>query len=132
MSEPFIFITTHTVKDGRLEDLERLTPEFLEFVQTNEPRLLSIGAYLNDDRDRLTLVQVHRDADSMDFHLRIAGEKIHEALDVVENDTVDVYGTPGEITKRLLDQIRTTGVRVTISPNPLAGFNRVASARPDD
>jgi hypothetical protein len=128
MSEPFIFITTHTVKNGRLEDLERLTDEFLTFVHTNEPHLPSIGAYLNDNRDRLTLVQVHRDAESMDFHLRIAGEKIHEALAAVANDSVDVYGTPGEITSGLLDQIRMTGVRVTISPNPLAGFNRVAAA----
>ncbi|MGZ6670556.1 MAG: antibiotic biosynthesis monooxygenase, partial [Solirubrobacteraceae bacterium] len=72
MSDPFIFITTHTVKDGRFEELERLTDEFLGFVQANEPGLLSIGAYLNDDGDRLTLVQVHRDAESMDFHLRIA------------------------------------------------------------
>lgn len=128
MSDPFIFITTHTVKDGRFEELERLTDEFLGFVQANEPGLLSIGAYLNDDRDRLTLVQVHRDAESMDFHLRIAAEKVHEALEVVENDTVDVYGAPGQITRRLLDQIRTTGVRVTINPNPLAGFSRVAAA----
>ncbi|MGZ4326178.1 MAG: hypothetical protein ACXVHJ_30415, partial [Solirubrobacteraceae bacterium] len=76
----------------------------------------------------LTLVQVHRDAESMDFHLRIAAEKVHEALEVVENDTVDVYGAPGQITRGLLDQIRTTGVRVTINPNPLAGFSRVAAA----
>ncbi|HEX5193860.1 MAG TPA: hypothetical protein VFW09_13740 [Solirubrobacteraceae bacterium] len=128
MSDPFIFITTHTVKNNRLKDLERVTDEFLKFVHTNEPHLLSIGAYLNDDRDRLTLVQVHRNAESMDFHLQIAGEKIHEALDVVENDSVDAYGTPGEITQKLLDQIRATGVRVTINPNPLAGFNRLAAA----
>jgi quinol monooxygenase YgiN len=128
MSDPFIFITTHTVKDGRLEELERLTDEFLEFVQANEPGLVSIGAYLNDGRDRLTLVQVHRDAESMDFHLRVAGEKIDEALDVVENDSVEVYGAPREITRRLLDQVRTTGVPVTINSHPLAGFNRDAAA----
>ncbi|HET6864283.1 MAG TPA: hypothetical protein VFH80_00090 [Solirubrobacteraceae bacterium] len=46
MSEPFIFVTEHTVKDGRREDLERLTGEFVEFVDANEPRIVAIGAYL--------------------------------------------------------------------------------------
>ena len=125
MSEPFIFITTHTVKDGRLDDLERITSEFVEFVQTNEPRLLAIGAYINDDRDRLTLVQVHPDADSMDFHLQVAGEKIHQAFQVVDNDSVTVLGAPGEITKALLDEIRAAGVRLSIDPSLLGGFNRL-------
>src|SRR5205823_8520039 len=51
----------HTVKEGKLKDLARLTDEFTEFVEANEPRLLAIDAYLNDDRDRLTLVQIHAD-----------------------------------------------------------------------
>jgi hypothetical protein len=48
MSEPFIFVTEHTVKGGRREDLERLTGEFVEFVDANEPRIVAIGAYLSD------------------------------------------------------------------------------------
>jgi hypothetical protein len=67
MSEPLIFITEHTVKLGRLKDLERLSEEFVEFGEANEPRLLAIRAYLDDEGDRFTLVQLHPDAESMDF-----------------------------------------------------------------
>lgn len=103
VSDPFIFLTTHTVKDGRLEDLERLGDEFLEFVEANEPRLLAIGGYLNGDRDRFTLVQVHPDAKSMDDYLQVAGEKIHqgssaheEAINQRNLDAVDELAV-GEI-----------------------------------
>jgi quinol monooxygenase YgiN len=127
MSAPFIFITEHTVKSGRLNELERLTDEFVEFVEANEPGLLAINAYLNDDRDRFTLVQIHADADSMDAHLQIAGDRIHQALDVVDNDSVTVFGTPGRITRRLLDQIWAAGVRVTVNSSQLGGFDRLTA-----
>lgn len=128
MSRPFIFITTHTVKDGRLEELSRLTEEFLEFVRTNEPRLVAIGAYLNDSRDQMTLVQVHPDAESMDFHLQVAADKIHQAFNIVDNDSVHVFGDPGPVARGLLDQISQAGVRVTLQPSRLGGFNRLAAA----
>lgn len=127
MSAPFIFITEHTVKSGRLEDLERLTEEFIEFVDANEPGLLAINGYLNDDRDRFTLVQIHADAESMESHLKVAGDRIHQALDVVDNDSVTVFGTPGRITRRLLDQIWAAGVRVTVNSSQLGGFHRLTA-----
>ena len=53
MSAPFIFITEHTVKSGRLNDLERLTDEFVEFVEANEPtaqiKLLRKAEQVSDD-----------------------------------------------------------------------------------
>ena len=70
MSEPLIFITEHTVKPGRLKALERLSEEFVEFGEANEPRLLAIRAYLDDEGDRFTLVQLHPDAESMDFRAK--------------------------------------------------------------
>jgi quinol monooxygenase YgiN len=127
MSAPFIFITEHTVKSGRLNDLERLTDEFVEFVEANEPHLLAINAYLNDDRDRFTLVQIHADAESMESHLQVAGDRIHQALDVVDNDSVTVFGTPGRITRRLLDQIWAAGVRVRVNSSQLGGFHRLTA-----
>lgn len=96
-------------------------------METNEPRLLAINAYLNDDRDRYTLVQIHADSESMDTHLQIAGDRIHQALDVVDNDSVTVFGTPGRITRRLLDQIWAAGVRVTVNSSQLGGFHRLTA-----
>jgi hypothetical protein len=118
------FITKHTVKDGRLDDLERLNAEFVEFVAANEPRIHGLNAYLDDTRTRLTLVQAHPDAASMDFHLQVAGDRIHQAFEVVDNDGVEVYGSLGPIASGLLEQIGSAGVAVSVSPNRLGGFDR--------
>lgn len=136
MSAPLIFITKHTVKDGKLNELERLNREFVDFVEANEPRILALHAYLDSTRAHLTLVQVHPDAASMDFHLQVAGDKIHQAFEVVENDSVEVYGMPGPATRSLLEQIGAAGVQVSVSSNALDGFDRIAavpeSTRPAD
>lgn len=128
MSDPFIFITHHTIKDGQFEKLEAMSRDFLDFVEANEPRLLGLHAYLDRERGKLTLLQIHPDAESMDFHLQVAGDKIHRAVEIVDNDSVEVYGDPGPVTRGLLDQISAAGVRVNERPDTLGGFVRLGAA----
>jgi hypothetical protein len=72
MSEPFIFIGTHTIREGKLEDFKKQWLELLEVVEAKEPRLIAFNAYVNEDGTELTIVQVHPDADSMGFHMQVA------------------------------------------------------------
>jgi hypothetical protein len=72
-------------------------------------------------------VQIHADAESMDSHLEIAADRIHQAFDVVDNDSVTVFGTPGRITRRLLDQIWAAGVQVSVNGSQLGGFSRLSA-----
>ena len=125
MTAMLIFITKHGVKPDRHADLERLTADFLEFVEANEPRMLALDAYLDDAGKMLTLVQVHPDAESMDFHLQVAGDRIHQAFDVVGNDGVEVYGSPGDTTRGLLQEIATAGIPVDLHARRIGGFGRV-------
>ncbi len=128
MTEPFIFITNHNVKQGRIEDLLELNEQFVDFVWANEPRILGLHGYVSEDNSRLTLVQIHPDAESMEHHLAIAGDQIHRALDVVDNQSIEVYGSPGHATRRLLTQIQTTGVAVHVLPQQLRGIARPSIA----
>ena len=79
MSEPFIFIGTHTIKEGKLEDFkkscgglagggrgERAAPDRLQPLRQRR-------------RTEVSVVQVHPDADSMLFHMQVAREHISEA-----------------------------------------------------
>ena len=52
MSEPFIFIGTHTIKEGKLEDFKKSCGELLEVVEANEPRLIAFNLYVERRRDR--------------------------------------------------------------------------------
>jgi peptidoglycan/xylan/chitin deacetylase (PgdA/CDA1 family) len=126
MNAPFIFITTHTVKDGRLEDLEALNAEFVDFVESHEPDIIGLHAYLSEDRTRLTLIQIHPDAASLEHHLRVAGDKIHQAFELVDNERVDAYGSPGETARTLLERLREAGLRVAVNPARMDGLMRYA------
>ncbi len=122
MAEPFIFITNHTIKPGRLDELLALNDQFMAFVGANEPRLLGLHGYLSEDQTQLALVQIHPDAESMEHHLSVAGDQIHQALDVVENRSIQVYGNPASGARRLLEQIQTAGVSVNSMPHQLRGI----------
>jgi hypothetical protein len=69
MSGPFIFIATNRLKPGRLEDEKRRVPELCDFIEANEPRLIAFNEYLSEDGTEVGIVQVHPDADSMEFHM---------------------------------------------------------------
>jgi hypothetical protein len=43
MSEPFIFIATDSLKDGKPEDERKRVPELCEFIEANEPRLIAFN-----------------------------------------------------------------------------------------
>lgn len=49
MSEPFIFIGTHSLKEGKLEDFKKYEQELVELVEANEPRLIGFHIFLNQD-----------------------------------------------------------------------------------
>jgi hypothetical protein len=128
MSQPLIFVTTHTVKEGRLDDLHELNERFVAFAEQHEPRLLALQSYLSDDGTRLTLVQVHPDTDSLEFHLQVAEDLIRASFELVDNERVALYGAAGAATRGLLDHLAEAGVQVEELPRSLGGFARVATA----
>jgi hypothetical protein len=97
MPASFIFITTHKINPGQFGEFMRLSHEYEEFVQANEPDLLGYYAYLAKDQSEASLVQIHRNADSADFHMQVAAEKIRQGLAVTETVRAEVYGNPGRI-----------------------------------
>ena len=76
MSEPSIFIGTHPIADGKLDEFKRDARELVSVVEREETRLLAFNFYFNQDESEVTVVQVHPDADSMLFHMQVAREHI--------------------------------------------------------
>jgi hypothetical protein len=44
MAQPFIFIGTYTIKEGKLEDFKRYWPQFVEFIEESEPQVARSGS----------------------------------------------------------------------------------------
>src|SRR5260370_14031445 len=71
MPGPFIFVATNKVREGRLEGEKQRVPGWIEFIHSNEPRLIAFHEYLSEDGTEVEYVQVHPDTDSFENHMRV-------------------------------------------------------------
>src|SRR5919199_2060971 len=99
MAAPFIVIRTFTTKEDKLEAFKQFLRELFKFIETNEPRLLAINAYINEDGTEVSFIQVHPDAASMEFHEKVAHEHTERArrefLDATTS--LQVHGKPSDV-----------------------------------
>ncbi len=103
MSEPIVYVDNSEVRDGKLEELKTAMNDLVEFVEANEPELIAYNVYLNKDNTRVTVINVHRDTASLEFHTRVAGPSFPKFAEFIKLLTIDVYGTP---TDELVEQMR--------------------------
>jgi hypothetical protein len=126
MPGPFIFIATNRLRDGRFDAEQQCVPELSGFIEANEPRLIAFNEYANQDRSQVSVVQVHPDAASMEFHMGIVGDHARQAYaqTLAATTGIQVFGTPTENILRMLRQQAGSGVRLSINPLHLGGFTR--------
>jgi quinol monooxygenase YgiN len=125
MSGPILYVDTSQVRDGRLADVRQAMHELTEFVRTHEPQLIAYEFYLSRDELRMTLVAMHPDAASMDFHLNIAGPAFRKFVGLIDLERIDVYGRVSEMAVTLLQQKAAMLGHATLTIHDLhAGFSR--------
>jgi hypothetical protein len=125
MSGPFVFIGTHSIREGKLEEFQRDCQNLAEVVQEKEPQLLVFAFYFNEDRTEVSTVQVHPDADSMLLHMQTVREHIEHAVDeqLITKD-IQIFGTPNDAVSGMIAQLSQEGVPVIVKPIDHAGFAR--------
>jgi hypothetical protein len=128
MAEPFIFIGTHRLKEGKLQDLKQYEQELVALVAANEPHLIAFHVFVNEDGTQATTVQVHPDAASMEFHMQVLGEKIGQAYEFLERtEGIEVYGTPSDQVLEMMRQLAGSGVPLSVKAHHLGGFTRATA-----
>ena len=126
MSEPVISLDTSLIRDGRLDELKEAVAELVEFVESNEPRPIVYEVYFDETGSRMTVVQVHPDSASMEYHMRVAGPAFSGFTELVTLSTLDVYGKPSEELLELLRRKVQTLGDATVKVHDLqAGFGRI-------
>jgi quinol monooxygenase YgiN len=124
MSGPFIFIGTYTIRGGKLEEAKKHLQEVTDLVEANEPRLIGFNFYLDEKGNKVTCVQVHPDAASMEFHMNLVAEHIHHAFDYLEKtESLEVYGAPSDALAVQLGEFVEPG-GLSIMPTHEVGFTR--------
>jgi hypothetical protein len=103
MSEPIVYIDRSEILDGKLEELKEAIGGLVEFVDVHEPQLISYGFFINEGAGRLTVVAVHPDSASLEFHMEIAGPEFRKMTEFIDLKTIEVYGRPSD---KALNQLR--------------------------
>jgi len=125
MSKPIVVIDTSVVLEGKLPELVTAIQELAAFVESNEPRPISYNVYLNENRRLMTVVQVHPDSASMEFHMNVAGPAFAAFEELIKLSTMDVFGKPSDhLLEQIQQKVRMLG-HATVSVHDLhAGFDR--------
>jgi hypothetical protein len=136
MTQPFIWIGVHKIKEGKQAELKRILREFPDFIADHEPRLLGFNLYLSEDETRVAVVQIHPDAASFEFHMKVAGEHISRSYGYLEaTESTWIFGAPSPAVLDMVDQFRrAAGQQETLNvlAEPLAGFTRLGDGEPSD
>ena len=122
MSGPLINIFTYTIKPGKDEEARKRIAELVDFVETNEPRLIAFHVYLHEDGNELTIVQVHPDSASMEFHLQVNAKHFTTAFDWLDTQIGQQY--LGHMSKGLIAELTKWDLPFSHVPVHEAGFTR--------
>ena len=125
MSGPFIYIGTTTIKPDKRDEARKHVAELVDFVDTNEPRMIAFHCFLDEEASKLTVLQVHPDAASMEFHMQVNAKHFATAFDYLDSQVSEqYYGTISETLAAELAKWDEPGVPVTRMPVHEGGFTR--------
>lgn len=122
---PIIYIDTSTIREGKHQKLEVAMRNLAAFVEANMPRLISYGFFLDENRGHMTVVAVHPDSESLEFHLDVGAAKFRKFADLLDLLKIEVYGAVSEpVLERLGQKARMLGSGTVAVHDLYAGFAR--------
>lgn len=126
MPEPIVFVSHFRVKEGRVDDLRRLSSDVAKAMQSGKPRTLAFLPYLNDVGTHMTIIHVFADAASMDLHFAGAEQRSSAAYEDIAPDGWEIYGRPSEnAVETMRREAASSEVKLVLQPEFLAGFLRL-------
>ena len=129
MSEPIVYIDSSEILEGRLGEVKSAIDELVEFVDANEPRLISYGFFFNQEGTQMTVIALHPDSASLELHMEVGGPRFRRLRGMIRLSTIDVFGEVGESAlERLQEKARMLGSGTVTVHKLHAGFTRLVVA----
>jgi hypothetical protein len=125
MSQPIVYVDTSTIRAGKLTELEAAMKGLAAFVEANVPQLISYGFFLDAERTQMTVVAVHADSASLEFHMDVGAEEFRKFADLIDLLRIEVYGRVSDaVLERLHGKARMLGAGTVAVHELYAGFAR--------
>ena len=96
MSAAIVYIDISEVREGALDELKAGLKDLVDFIEANEPRLVAYNVYFSAAGTRMTVVNVHPDAASLEYHMEVAGPLFRRFVELVTLSSIHIYGEPSE------------------------------------
>lgn len=127
MSDFVVYLDTSEVRPGRLGELKAAMEELAHFVEANEPRIIAYNVYFSGDGTRMSVLHIHEDIPSLEFHMKVAGPRFRPIAPLVKLLTIEIFGAANEeLMKQLEAKTQLLGGTVIIR-DLHAGFARVST-----
>ena len=123
--QPIVYVDSSTIRAGKLEELKVAMKGLAAFVEANMPRLISYGFFLDREQRHMTVVAVHPDSASLEFHMDVGGAEFRKFADLIELSRIEVYGRVSDpVLERLHQKARMLGSGTVTVHELYAGFAR--------
>ncbi len=132
MSDPIVYIDRSDIREGKLEEVRSGIHDLVEFVDAREPQLLAYGFYIDEKGTGLTVVAIHPDSSSLEFHMEIGAPAFRKFTELIDLRTIEVYGRPSDkVLEQLQQKVEMLGENGSVVVHELhAGFMRLPAAEP--
>ena len=120
-----LYVDTSDVSGGALDELKPAVKRLVDFVEANEPRLIAYNVYFSNNGKRMTVVSVHPDSASLEYHMKVAGPLFRQFVELVTLSSIHIYGEPSEtVLKQAHEKAQLLGRGTVVVDSLHAGFTR--------
>src|SRR5439155_9750409 len=91
--------------------------EHVDLIEMNEPRLIAFHLFFDEAGRTASVVQVHPDSASMEFHMQVISEHLAGVFDYIDTIVSEQYfGPRSQALSEVLSKYETPDVMVTSMP----------------
>jgi hypothetical protein len=92
MAPPIVYVDVSAIREGKHEELEAGMDNLSRYVEEPMPRVAFYGFFLDETQSTMTVVAVHPDSASLQFHLDEGNEEFRKFGHLLDLSRIDVYG----------------------------------------
>lgn len=128
MTQPLVYVDRSRVHDGALAELKTAIGDLAQFIEENEPGLISYSVYFSQDDREMTVIHIHEDAASLDSTWTSSRPRLDRFTDLLTLSSIHIYGEPSaRALQQLQAKIRLLGAGDVIVHGSHTGFIRLPS-----